>query len=101
MEIFLFSSSRAFIRLLTYQIFLNPKNYDSVFLFSQGTGKLGFSFVRITSLIVSVNRLWMGTGNGVIISVPLAGPSNAAGSSNAAGQIYSDNRLQLIHHLFV
>ncbi len=37
-----------------------------------GTGKLGFSFVRITSLHVSCNRLWIGTGNGVIISVPLA-----------------------------
>ena len=35
----------------------------------QGTGKLGFSFVRITSLLVSNYRLWMGTGNGVIISV--------------------------------
>ena len=38
-----------------------------------GTGKLGFSFVRITSLHVSCSRLWIGTGNGVIISVPLAG----------------------------
>lgn len=37
-----------------------------------GTGKLGFSFVRITSLHVSCNRLWIGTGNGVVISVPLA-----------------------------
>ena len=35
----------------------------------KGTGKLGFSFVRITSLLVSNYRLWMGTGNGVIISV--------------------------------
>ena len=41
------------------------------FFFLSGTGKLGFSFVRITSLLVSCNRLWMGTGNGVIISVPL------------------------------
>ncbi|XP_054711876.1 C-Jun-amino-terminal kinase-interacting protein 4-like isoform X2 [Uloborus diversus] len=37
-----------------------------------GTGKLGFSFVRITALLVSCKRLWMGTGNGVIISVPLS-----------------------------
>lgn len=36
-----------------------------------GTGKLGFSFVRITALLISSNRLWIGTGNGVIISVPL------------------------------
>jgi len=36
-----------------------------------GTGKLGFSFVRVTSLLVSNYRLWLGTGNGVVISVPL------------------------------
>ncbi|CAL1271489.1 unnamed protein product [Larinioides sclopetarius] len=36
-----------------------------------GTGKLGFSFVRITALAVSCSRLWIGTGNGVILSVPL------------------------------
>ncbi|GFX19272.1 JNK-interacting protein 3 [Trichonephila clavipes] len=36
-----------------------------------GTGKLGFSFVRITALAVSCCRLWIGTGNGVILSVPL------------------------------
>lgn len=36
-----------------------------------GTGKLGFSFVRITALLISCNRLWIGTGNGVVISVPL------------------------------
>ena len=41
-----------------------------------GTGKLGFSFVRITSLHVSCGRLWIGTGNGVIISVPLVGDGN-------------------------
>ncbi|MCJ8739340.1 hypothetical protein PDJAM_G00046190 [Pangasius djambal] len=37
-----------------------------------GTGKLGFSFVRITALMVSCKRLWVGTGNGVIISIPLS-----------------------------
>ncbi|GJQ76842.1 putative JNK-interacting protein [Trypoxylus dichotomus] len=37
-----------------------------------GTGKLGFSFVRITALLISSNRLWIGTDNGVIISVPLS-----------------------------
>lgn len=37
-----------------------------------GTGKLGFSFVRITALVVSCGRLWVGTGNGVIISIPLS-----------------------------
>ncbi|RXN19805.1 C-Jun-amino-terminal kinase-interacting 4-like protein [Labeo rohita] len=41
-----------------------------------GTGKLGFSFVRITALMVSCNRLWVGTGNGVIISIPLSDSAN-------------------------
>ncbi|XP_046452922.1 JNK-interacting protein 3-like isoform X3 [Daphnia pulex] len=44
-----------------------------------GTGKLGFSFVRITSMMISLQRLWMGTGNGVIISVPLSESSGASG----------------------
>ncbi|XP_076803884.1 C-Jun-amino-terminal kinase-interacting protein 4-like isoform X2 [Clavelina lepadiformis] len=37
-----------------------------------GSGKLGFSFVRITSLMISNYRLWIGTGNGVVMSVPLS-----------------------------
>ncbi|XP_055527323.1 JNK-interacting protein 3-like [Wyeomyia smithii] len=45
-----------------------------------GTGKLGFSFVRITALLVSCNRLWIGTGNGVVISVPL---NDLAGSTSS------------------
>ncbi|XP_033322747.2 JNK-interacting protein syd isoform X2 [Megalopta genalis] len=49
-----------------------------------GTGKLGFSFVRITALLISSNRLWIGTGNGVIISVPL---SENAGGSMAVSRI--------------
>ncbi|XP_057380754.1 JNK-interacting protein 3-like isoform X1 [Daphnia carinata] len=44
-----------------------------------GTGKLGFSFVRITSMMISLQRLWMGTGNGVIISVPLSESSGSSG----------------------
>ncbi|XP_051530371.1 C-Jun-amino-terminal kinase-interacting protein 4-like isoform X3 [Myxocyprinus asiaticus] len=59
-----------------------------------GTGKLGFSFVRITALMVSCNRLWVGTGNGVIISIPLSEPCKVtAGSSNRPGsaiRIYGD-----------
>ncbi|XP_062544716.1 JNK-interacting protein 3 isoform X2 [Armigeres subalbatus] len=46
-----------------------------------GTGKLGFSFVRITALLVSCNRLWIGTGNGVVISVPLSDSSGAMSSN--------------------
>lgn len=37
-----------------------------------GTGKLGFSYARITALLIASHRLWIGTGNGVIISVPLS-----------------------------
>uniref|UniRef100_A0A673IUH1 C-Jun-amino-terminal kinase-interacting protein 4 n=1 Tax=Sinocyclocheilus rhinocerous TaxID=307959 RepID=A0A673IUH1_9TELE len=56
-----------------------------------GTGKLGFSFVRITALMVSCNRLWVGTGNGVIISIPLsesASAVSAAGSNRPGGAIH-------------
>uniref|UniRef100_A0A671MZE1 C-Jun-amino-terminal kinase-interacting protein 4-like n=1 Tax=Sinocyclocheilus anshuiensis TaxID=1608454 RepID=A0A671MZE1_9TELE len=45
-----------------------------------GTGKLGFSFVRITALMVSCNRLWVGTGNGVIISIPLSASHKTVGA---------------------
>uniref|UniRef100_A0A673IS10 C-Jun-amino-terminal kinase-interacting protein 4 n=1 Tax=Sinocyclocheilus rhinocerous TaxID=307959 RepID=A0A673IS10_9TELE len=50
-----------------------------------GTGKLGFSFVRITALMVSCNRLWVGTGNGVIISIPLSESASAVKDAAAAG----------------
>ncbi|XP_057314682.1 C-Jun-amino-terminal kinase-interacting protein 3-like isoform X1 [Hydractinia symbiolongicarpus] len=36
-----------------------------------GTSKLGFSFVRITALLLTDDRLWVGTGNGTVLSVPL------------------------------
>lgn len=49
-------------------------------IFVIGTGKLGFSFVRITALLISSNRLWIGTGNGVIISVPLSDSGNNVGA---------------------
>lgn len=54
-----------------------------------GTGKLGFSFVRITALMVSCNRLWIGTGNGVIISIPLTETANkpAKGTGNQPGSV--------------
>ncbi|XP_073685038.1 C-Jun-amino-terminal kinase-interacting protein 4 isoform X3 [Garra rufa] len=60
-----------------------------------GTGKLGFSFVRITALMVSCNRLWVGTGNGVIISIPLSEKKKdtaAAGSNHPGGavRVYGD-----------
>uniref|UniRef100_A0A674MRD0 C-Jun-amino-terminal kinase-interacting protein 4 n=1 Tax=Takifugu rubripes TaxID=31033 RepID=A0A674MRD0_TAKRU len=49
-----------------------------------GTGKLGFSFVRITTLMISCKRLWIGTGNGVIISIPLTESGFLIVSANKA-----------------
>uniref|UniRef100_A0A8C5C4K9 C-Jun-amino-terminal kinase-interacting protein 4 n=1 Tax=Gadus morhua TaxID=8049 RepID=A0A8C5C4K9_GADMO len=56
-----------------------------------GTGKLGFSFVRITALMVSCNRLWIGTGNGVIMSalVP-AGAGQQQPTGGAVVRVYGD-----------
>ncbi|XP_041943204.1 sperm associated antigen 9a isoform X1 [Alosa sapidissima] len=52
-----------------------------------GTGRLGFSFVRITALMVSCSRLWVGTGNGVIISIPLSdGNQSASGTPSRPGR---------------
>ncbi|KAM4715801.1 C-Jun-amino-terminal kinase-interacting protein 4 [Anableps anableps] len=61
-----------------------------------GTGKLGFSFVRITALMVSCNRLWIGTGNGVIISIPVTETANnvtKTSGNNPGGvvRIYGDD----------
>ncbi|XP_068193096.1 sperm associated antigen 9a isoform X4 [Antennarius striatus] len=61
-----------------------------------GTGKLGFSFVRITALMVSCSRLWVGTGNGVIISIPLSEANKTPGAvvpnrPGGAVRVYSDD----------
>ncbi|XP_029834839.2 C-Jun-amino-terminal kinase-interacting protein 4 isoform X3 [Ixodes scapularis] len=83
-----------------------------------GAGKLGFSFVRITALLISCNRLWMGTGNGVIISVPLSesnkqtmAASSASTSTGGVGggikmpggvvRVYSDSRENITTGSFV
>ncbi|KAM3917180.1 C-Jun-amino-terminal kinase-interacting protein 3 isoform 6-T6 [Leptodactylus fuscus] len=63
-----------------------------------GTGKLGFSFVRITALLIAGNRLWVGTGNGVVISIPLTetnktSPTSSGEVARAGGgviHVYSD-----------
>ncbi|XP_062264751.1 C-Jun-amino-terminal kinase-interacting protein 3 isoform X9 [Platichthys flesus] len=52
-----------------------------------GTGKLGFSFVRITALLIGGNRLWVGTGNGVIISIPLT-ETNKVSPTSSTGVIH-------------
>ncbi|XP_024862928.1 sperm associated antigen 9a [Kryptolebias marmoratus] len=60
-----------------------------------GTGKLGFSFVRITALVVSCSRLWVGTGNGVIISIPLSEANKTTGAvlnrPGGAVRVYGDD----------
>lgn len=35
------------------------------------TEKAGLYFVHISALTIACRRLWIGTGNGIIISVPL------------------------------
>ncbi|XP_056143468.1 C-Jun-amino-terminal kinase-interacting protein 3 [Lampris incognitus] len=52
-----------------------------------GTGKLGFSFVRITALLIGGNRLWVGTGNGVVISIPLT-ETNKVSPTSSGGVIH-------------
>jgi hypothetical protein len=41
-----------------------------------GSNKLDFLHLRITSLLVLNRRLWIGTGTGVIVSVPLSEENN-------------------------
>uniref|UniRef100_A0A6Q2Y848 C-Jun-amino-terminal kinase-interacting protein 3 n=1 Tax=Esox lucius TaxID=8010 RepID=A0A6Q2Y848_ESOLU len=61
-----------------------------------GTGKLGFSFVRITALLIGGNRLWVGTGNGVVISIPLTetnkvSPTSSGGVAGGVIHVYADD----------
>uniref|UniRef100_A0A3B3X6V3 RH1 domain-containing protein n=1 Tax=Poecilia mexicana TaxID=48701 RepID=A0A3B3X6V3_9TELE len=56
-----------------------------------GTGKLGFSFVRITALMVSCSRLWIGTGNGVIISVPVTETKSPGNNPGGVVRVYGDD----------
>ncbi|CAF0717009.1 unnamed protein product [Brachionus calyciflorus] len=37
-----------------------------------GTSNLGLSIVRVTSMMTANKRLWIGTGNGVVLSVPFS-----------------------------
>ncbi|KAJ1354188.1 JNK-interacting protein [Parelaphostrongylus tenuis] len=37
-----------------------------------GTSRLDFSYMRTTALLISNRRMWIGTGTGVVISVPLS-----------------------------
>ncbi len=66
-----------------------------LFVLIAGTGKLGFSFVRITALLISVNRLWIGTGNGVIISVPLSESKGAEANQSKLVLDFVENVLKM------
>ncbi|XP_030754123.1 JNK-interacting protein 3 isoform X2 [Sitophilus oryzae] len=68
-----------------------------------GTGKLGFSLVRITSLLISSNRLWIGTSNGVIISVPLTDGNTSYANivSRNMGVTSSGARITPLHGSYV
>lgn len=65
-----------------------------------GTGKLGFSFVRITALVVSCSRLWVGTGNGVIISIPLSEGVNSSAFRPGVGAAAAALRVSYVSHSF-
>jgi c-Jun-amino-terminal kinase-interacting protein 4 len=45
-------------------------NTDEI-VFLLATEKAGLYFVHISALTIACRRLWIGTGNGIIISVPL------------------------------
>ncbi|KAK6025575.1 hypothetical protein OSTOST_08521 [Ostertagia ostertagi] len=67
-----------------------------------GTSRLDFSYMRTTALLISNRRLWIGTGTGVVISVPLSDSleqkvetSDAKKSSGGPGglvRVYSSNK---------
>jgi len=40
--------------------------------------KTGLYFVHISALTIACRRLWIGTGNGIIISVPLTDSKSSA-----------------------
>uniref|UniRef100_A0AAZ3RHH5 Sperm associated antigen 9a n=1 Tax=Oncorhynchus tshawytscha TaxID=74940 RepID=A0AAZ3RHH5_ONCTS len=63
-----------------------------------GTGKLGFSFVRITALMISCSRLWVGTGNGVIISIPLSEGKSILATSQSSKMASSPHLPSIIVH---
>ncbi len=48
-----------------------------------GTSNLGLSLVRISSLTIASKRLWIGTGNGVILSIPFTDNSKKATTATA------------------
>ncbi|XP_028409298.1 JNK-interacting protein 3-like isoform X2 [Dendronephthya gigantea] len=56
-----------------------------------GAGKLGFSFVRITALMLTKDRMWVGTGNGVVLSIPLVAAQPESSRSVVTSPTESSN----------
>jgi hypothetical protein len=50
---------------------LESFNSDVLFFIILVTEKTGLYFIHISALTIACRRLWIGTGNGIIISVPL------------------------------
>ncbi len=58
-----------------------------------GSTNLGFSLIRISSLMISSKRLWIGTGNGVVVSVPVYG------SKSERFEIEGEKPLKLLFYI--
>ncbi|ESO04705.1 hypothetical protein HELRODRAFT_99599 [Helobdella robusta] len=52
-----------------------------------GSSKLGFSLVQISCLMVTCNKLWVGTGNGVVLCLPISEDISSAASTSSASNI--------------
>lgn len=67
-----------------------------------GTSSLGLSLTRITSVIAASNYLWIGTGNGAVISIPFT--RDKANKEDNASQLPNNlpycnlNRAQFSFH---
>jgi hypothetical protein len=66
------------------RLFLQHLDIEPFITKMLGTSNLGLSLVRISSLMVASKRLWIGTGNGVILSVPF---TDSAKKSNTAAAL--------------
>ncbi len=58
-------------KLIGLSFFLNFYQNTLLFFFVIATEKTGLYFVHISAITIACRRLWIGTGNGIIISVPL------------------------------
>ncbi|XP_050419559.1 JNK-interacting protein 3 isoform X3 [Adelges cooleyi] len=59
-----------------------------------GSDKPHLSCIRITAMLVASNRLWIGTGIGVVISVPLLDKGLLGFSINKEAKVFSEPKTQ-------